>query len=122
MKICNKCKIEKPLDAFGFNNAAKSKRNAICKICKVEAGQIRKFGFTTKLALNEISNCQCCSKDLSTTKVCIDHDHFTNKVRGILCNSCNVGIGLLGDNIEGLERALYYLNNPPISSLDVDKS
>lgn len=39
----------------------------------------------------------------------IDHDHETGKVRGVLCSTCNVGIGHLGDSIEGLERALKYL-------------
>jgi len=39
----------------------------------------------------------------------VDHDHLTGEVRGILCINCNLGIGKLGDSIEGLERALAYL-------------
>lgn len=39
----------------------------------------------------------------------IDHDHETNKVRGLLCLSCNVGLGMLGDNEEGLTKALKYI-------------
>jgi len=39
----------------------------------------------------------------------IDHDHSTGKIRGLLCNRCNRGIGFLGDGIEGLENALKYL-------------
>jgi len=38
-----------------------------------------------------------------------DHCHDTGKVRGRLCNRCNVGIGQLGDTIEGLESAIRYL-------------
>ena len=38
-----------------------------------------------------------------------DHDHDTMAFRGILCTGCNSGIGHLGDNVEGLERALAYL-------------
>jgi hypothetical protein len=41
--------------------------------------------------------------------MCIDHDHTTLKVRGILCNKCNFGIGQLNDNIERLENAITYL-------------
>ena len=119
MKTCNKCGIEKPLNLFGLNNSIKSKINGICKQCKVETGQLRKFGMTTKTALETTKNCQLCDKDLSTTRVCIDHDHTTGKVRGILCTACNVGIGHLGDNIEGLEKALRYLSNPPLLSLDI---
>ena len=31
-------------------------------------------------------------------------------IRGVLCPNCNRGIGLLGDNIEGVRRALDYLH------------
>jgi hypothetical protein len=39
----------------------------------------------------------------------VDHDHATGTIRGILCHDCNAGIGELGDTIEGLRRALAYL-------------
>jgi hypothetical protein len=39
----------------------------------------------------------------------VDHCHETGRVRGILCFSCNKGLGLLGDNIEGMRRAINYL-------------
>lgn len=38
-----------------------------------------------------------------------DHDHTTKNVRGLLCVWCNTGIGMLGDCVDGLERALAYL-------------
>lgn len=39
----------------------------------------------------------------------IDHDHETGEVRGLLCPTCNSGIGLLGDNLETVQRAVEYL-------------
>jgi hypothetical protein len=39
----------------------------------------------------------------------VDHDHETKQVRGILCGSCNTGIGLLGGNAESLLAAYEYL-------------
>lgn len=48
----------------------------------------------------------------STRKtLCIDHDHETGTVRGLLCRQCNHGIGLFADNPEILERAASYLRN-----------
>ena len=39
----------------------------------------------------------------------IDHDHNTNKVRGLLCFGCNIGIGNLKDDISILKNAIEYL-------------
>lgn len=40
---------------------------------------------------------------------CVDHDHITGQVRGILCNNCNRAIGLLKENIFILKAAINYL-------------
>lgn len=40
-----------------------------------------------------------------------DHDHKTNKVRGILCGWCNTGIGKLQESREIMLKALQYLEN-----------
>lgn len=40
----------------------------------------------------------------------IDHDHATKKVRGLLCDPCNRGIGFLKDNPDILQRAISYLS------------
>ena len=39
----------------------------------------------------------------------VDHCHKTNKVRGLLCNTCNAGIGMLKDDINILTAAINYL-------------
>ena len=40
---------------------------------------------------------------------CLDHDHETNKPRGILCNGCNMGIGNFKDNTKFIASAIEYL-------------
>ena len=39
----------------------------------------------------------------------VDHCHKTSKIRGLLCNHCNTGLGKLGDNVENLQKAIRYL-------------
>jgi|ERR1700677_1814308 hypothetical protein len=54
--------------------------------------------------------CACCLKPFEEgSKPYIDHDHDTEEVRGLIHVGCNSGLGLLGDDIEGLQRALNYL-------------
>lgn len=65
-----------------------------------------------ELLVNQDNKCALCMKPFEgfvDTQIHIDHCHETNKVRGILCMPCNVGLGMLGDNEEGLQRALDYV-------------
>ena len=39
----------------------------------------------------------------------LDHDHKTGAFRGWACGTCNSGVGMLGDTVEGLMRAVEYL-------------
>lgn len=41
----------------------------------------------------------------------VDHDHETGEVRGLLCGRCNPMLGLSGDSVENLERAIEYLKS-----------
>lgn len=39
----------------------------------------------------------------------LDHDHKTNKVRGLLCCKCNLGVGYFQDDLNLLANAIHYL-------------
>ena len=54
--------------------------------------------------------CACCGSATPTSRGwVVDHDHASGKVRGVLCVKCNTGIGLLGDTLETVLRAVDYL-------------
>ena len=62
-----------------------------------------------KLLLEKQSGiCRICEKSI-VDKFHIDHCHFTNRVRGLLCTACNMGLGLFKDSEKLLERAIKYL-------------
>ncbi len=58
--------------------------------------------------LTEIK-CDSCKKILTEKKMIIDHSHSSGEIRGILCQRCNIMIGLSGDDPAILERAINYL-------------
>ncbi len=64
--------------------------------------------------INEQNNiCAICGKKDIGKVLCVDHDHDTGKVRGLLCNNCNIGLGNFKDNIKIIQSAIVYLQKYP---------
>lgn len=61
------------------------KQDGRCAICNIEEGDDGKM-------------------------LCVDHCHDTGEVRGLLCATCNIGIGMLKDSPEYLRAAIEYLS------------
>ena len=63
----------------------------------------------------QIGLCAICGSDSpgrrGSKNFTVDHDHTTKEVRGLLCHSCNVMLGLAKDSIEVLEMAIKYLKH-----------
>lgn len=70
-----------------------------------------KYGLTKQgwhdILVSQAGRCAICTAAMRSPYV--DHCHETGRVRGFLCTTCNAGLGMLGDNVAGLRRALAYL-------------
>jgi len=61
---------------------------------------------------NQKESCAICfTKETKGRGFHVDHDHATGKVRGILCNQCNLALGHFEDDIQRMELAIKYLKD-----------
>lgn len=74
---------------------------------------MRSFGIGIEqfedMVLAQQSRCGICGGYQKNKSLAVDHDHETGKVRGLLCGSCNMGIGFLKENEQILRNAIDYL-------------
>lgn len=64
-----------------------------------------------EMMVNQNNECAIChrhQKDISKS-FSVDHNHATGQVRGLLCDPCNIGIGMLKDSVINLQSAINYL-------------
>lgn len=72
------------------------------------------------LLLAQGGGCAICGKSQGTEKnrLAVDHDHVTDRVRGLLCHRCNRALGAFGDSIDGIRRVLAYLERASVNRAD----
>lgn len=132
MKQCSKCKIEKEKTEFYKEKRSKQGVQSMCKECfkKWQQSDIGKktarkahLSQQYKITLQEYDEmleeqnycCAICGTDVAScdkgsgNHLAVDHCHITNKVRGLLCASCNILLGKAKDNITILQSAISYL-------------
>ncbi len=62
-----------------------------------------------EMLLSQKYKCAICTLPLDTTTAKIDHSHKSGKIRGLLCNKCNLLLGHANDLIRILKKAILYL-------------
>ena len=80
----------------------------------------QKYGLTPSgfnaMVIEQENRCAICSSTF-TEMPFIDHDHKTGLVRGLLCRSCNCGLGFFKDEIKLLARAIVYLEDAAYNNI-----
>lgn len=126
MLTCTKCKVEKPetSEFFPLHNKKVNGLDSWCKSCRATyRSETRRGLYRDMIADSELKNlltdARSCTICGSEEKLVVDHDHKTNKIRGLLCNHCNRGLGHFKDDPDLLEYARIYLlaaeNSPEAS-------
>lgn len=139
IKLCSSCKKEKPAEDFGRDKYKKSGLKSACRSCtkqyhKEYSEEYRKinreklkdntlwYDRKSSYGLTKEDYYELLSKQLGVCAICkespkdiirmhVDHCHSTGKVRGLLCRTCNQGIGFFKDSVAKLRNAACYLEN-----------
>ena len=119
MKTCSGCKIEKPFDHFNKSGNKRQFMHGYCKPCQADYDRgyrlPKRFGLSmseyNELFIKQEGKCAICNVHQSEfiKALAVDHNHRTNKVRGLLCFACNSAIGKLKESDEIINNALEYL-------------
>lgn len=126
-KVCNKCGNRLDFTEFSVDNNAPDGKINTCKPCHKAIGNawreadperdakyqrkrklMREYGLTLEewdeMYCKQEGKCSICGT--SEKRLVVDHCHKTGNVRELLCDKCNMAIGLLQDD---LNKALTYL-------------
>ena len=114
---CPKCKEEKEATEFYVDRSSDSGLSSWCKTCLASVETLRKYGLSKEvwetILQKQGGKCAICRTATAGGRGTwhVDHDHKTGKVRGLLCNRCNTGIGSLRDDPTILQAAIVYLKH-----------
>ena len=109
-KPCTSCKIEYTLETYGPAKNGKYGRRSSCPDCRRANEYPARYKVSKEqyfINMNSSDSCELCGKE---DTLCYDHDHQTNKFRGVLCRMCNSSLGHFGDDEAGLQKVINYLN------------
>lgn len=124
---CKKCNVE--LSQFNCN-WLRTGFHSLCKSCQSEYAKEyrtkrieanpnyhvekhwKTYGISSEqydeMLKNQQGKCAICQQE-SNRKLCIDHNHETDEVRGLLCYKCNSILGLLNDDFHYIWKVYEYL-------------
>lgn len=137
-RICDTCMVDKPIAEYQAS-AKHLVTQETCRDCRrkqQEPGKYRQqrdwqlrraYGITLEryeaMMVAQGHVCAICRRPPGERAFHVDHDHGTGAVRGILCASCNQGLGVFRDDTAALLRAVDYLlaTGDVLASLTVER-
>lgn len=89
-------------------------RNPAKVIATRKRADLKKYGLSQAdfeaILKSQGGGCAVCAMQaVNGKRLCVDHNHVTGKVRGIVCNNCNAALAHSGDNPERLLALANYL-------------
>ncbi|NUO57247.1 MAG: hypothetical protein HOV78_11315 [Hamadaea sp.] len=116
----------RPVEQFPTRRDRDNQPRSHCTLCGTEAARRpearakarearyrRKYGIGVAdfeaLLADQAGRCAICSRTLTPENWHVDHDHEDGRVRGVLCDLCNKGLGQFKDNVGNLVSAIEYL-------------
>ena len=129
MRTCTSCKIDKPagdfvMQKYGLSASCSECRNEYVKEYKRKRPDyhrknmlMKQYGITIAefdaLVVKQEGRCAACGSTESgmhnSKHLCVDHNHETGEVRGLLCSPCNLTLGNAKESIERLQGCAVYL-------------
>jgi len=125
VKTCRICKLVLPISAFHKHTTNKDGLRNECKICTCVAQNkrydydytrarclLRDYGITinnyNEMFKEQQGCCAICRRHQSEFEeaLCVDHNHETKKVRGLLCRACNSQLGAYENGKDAFEKYL----------------
>ncbi len=124
---CPDCRDELPENEFARNASSSSGFSSYCKPhhnqrgreSKERMGGSRRYHLTRRYGISAAEVDDLIARQAGLCPICIrplgarphvDHDHVTGEVRGVLCFTCNGGLGNYSDEADRLRRAADYLD------------
>jgi hypothetical protein len=102
--------------AHGNHSRARFGECDVCQRKRFKSNLKRRYGMTVEeyevFEEKQKSLCAICKQPENARyfrRLCVDHDHETGKIRGLLCHMCNTGLGKFADDVELLRAATIYL-------------
>lgn len=130
-KYCAGCRTIKDETEFpSYNSKGRSRFRSHCRPCHrarvsayhaSDAGKatnrqnklFRRYGITAECYADALSDqgmaCAICRRPAGNETLCVDHNHATGALRGLLCSGCNTGLGLFNEDPAALRAAAEYV-------------